>query len=238
MVNTKHDTGGYDRSCYQREIFDGNALYDAYIKAKKGSDWKPQVQKFEMTYLLSLAKVQQDLKDETYEFLPGTRFIINERGKTRCITGEQIQDRVVKHVLCDEVITPAIRKHLIYDNGASLEGKGIAFTRRRLETHLHRFYSKHGSNDGYILLIDFSKYYDNIQHDVLMKLFSKYITDGRALRLLQRIIDREKIDVSYMTDEEYAHCMEMVFNSLEYEKIDRRLLTGKKFMRKHLNIGD
>lgn len=82
MVNTKHDTGGYDRSCYQREIFDGNALYDAYIKAKKGSDWKPQVQKFEMTYLLSLAKVQQDLKDETYEFLPGTRFIINERGKT------------------------------------------------------------------------------------------------------------------------------------------------------------
>ena len=238
MVNTKHDTGGYDRSCYQREIFDGNALYDAYIKAKKGSDWKPQVQKFEMTYLLSLAKVQQDLKDETYEFLPGTRFIINERGKTRCITGEQIQDRVVKHVLCDEVITPAIRKHLIYDNGASLEGKGIAFTRRRLETHLHRFYSKHGSNDGYILLIDFSKYYDNIQHDVLMKLFSKYITDGRALRLLQRIIDREKIDVSYMTDEEYAHCMEMVFNSLEYEKIDRRLLTGEKFMRKHLNIGD
>lgn len=238
MVNTKHDTGGYDRSCYQREIFDGNALYDAYIKAKKGSDWKPQVQKFEMTYLLSLAKVQQDLKDETYEFLPGTRFIINERGKTRCITGEQIQDRVVKHVLCDEVITPSIRKHLIYDNGASLEGKGIAFTRRRLETHLHRFYSKHGSNDGYILLIDFSKYYDNIQHDVLMKLFSKYITDGRALRLLQRIIDREKIDVSYMTDEEYAHCMEMVFNSLEYEKIDRRLLTGEKFMRKHLNIGD
>ena len=91
-----------DRSCYQREIFDGNALYDAYIKAKKGSDWKPQVQKFEMTYLLSLAKVQQDLKDETYEFLPGTRFIINERGKTRCITGEQIQDRVVKHVLCDQ----------------------------------------------------------------------------------------------------------------------------------------
>lgn len=70
MVNTKHDTGGYDRSCYQREIFDGNALYDAYIKAKKGSDWKPQVQKFEMTYLLSLAKVQQDLKDETYEFYP------------------------------------------------------------------------------------------------------------------------------------------------------------------------
>ena len=51
MVNTKHDTGGYDRSCYQREIFDGNALYDAYIKAKKGSDWKPQVQKLSLIHI-------------------------------------------------------------------------------------------------------------------------------------------------------------------------------------------
>lgn len=33
-------------------------------------------------------------------------------------------------------------------------------------------------------------------------------------------------------------CMNEVFNSLEHDKIDRRLLTGEKFMEKHLNIGD
>lgn len=139
---------------------------------------------------------------------------------------------------CDEIITPAVRKYLIYDNGASQEGKGIDFTRRGLETHLHKFYNQYHSNEGYVLLIDFSKYYDNIWHDTLMDLFSRYIDDEAALRLLERIIDRAKVDVSYMTDEEYSRCMDTVFNSLEYSKIDKSLLTGEKFMAKHLNIGD
>lgn len=41
-----------------------------------------------------------------------------------------------------------------------------------------------------------------------------------------------------MTDEEYAGCMDGLFNSLEYEKVDRALRTGKRYMYKHLNIGD
>lgn len=238
MVNAKHDTGGYDRSCYQREIFDGNALYEAYIRAKKGSDWKPQVQKFEMNYLMELAKIQQDLESMTYEFLPTTNFTIHERGNTRRITGEQIHDRIVKHALCDEVLNPSVERFLIYDNGASIKGKGIAFTRNRLVTHLRRYYMKHGSNDGYILLIDFSKYYDNIRHDVLMELFEKYVTDEHALWLLRKAIDRSKVDVSYMTDDEYEDCLNRLFNSLLYQNIDKSLLTGEKFMAKHLNIGD
>lgn len=238
MVNTKHDTTSYENCSYKREIFDGNALYDAFIKAKRGSDWKPQVQKFEMTYLLGLSKIQKELQDGSYEFLPPSTFILNERGKTRFVNGEQIPDRIVKHSLCDEVLIPTVRRYLIYDNGASLENKGIDFTRRRLLTHLHRYYIQHGSNDGYVLLIDFSKYYDNIRHDILMELFEKYIDDECALWLLRKIIDRSKVDVSYMDDEEYEVCMDTIFNSLEYQHIDADLLTGEKFMAKHLNIGD
>ena len=139
---------------------------------------------------------------------------------------------------CDEVLTPAIKDHLIYDNGASQKGKGIDFTRRRLEAHLHRFFRENQSNDGYILLMDFSKYYDNIRHDKLMELFEKYVDDDTALWFLEKIVDNEKVDVSYMSDEEYESAMDDVFNSLEHEKVDKSLLTGKKFLRKHLNIGD
>ena len=236
MVNTKHDTTSYENCSCQREIYDGNALYDAYLRAKSGSDWKPQVQRYEMTYLLDLSKMQRELKEHTYEFQPSTNFVINERGKTRPITGEQIRDRIAKHSLCDEVLTPAIKDHLIYDNGASQKGKGI--DRRRLEAHLHRFFRENQSNDGYILLMDFSKYYDNIRHDKLMELFEKYVDNDTALWFLEKIVDNEKVDVSYMTDEEYESAMDDVFNSLEYDKVDKSLLTGKKFLRKHLNIGD
>lgn len=244
VVNTKHDTHTYEctrlsgESGYQREIFDGNVLYESFIRAKQGSDWKTQVQKFEMNYLLELAALQKELASGEYKFLPNTEFTIHERGKKRLITGEQIRDRVAKHALCDEILTPAVQKYLIYDNSASQVGKGIDFARKRLLTHLRKYYYQHQTNEGYILLIDFSKYYDNIRHDRLMEQFEKYIHDENALNFLRRVIDRSKVDVSYMTDEEYAECMDGLFNSLEYEQIDRSLLTGERYMYKHLNIGD
>lgn len=239
-VNTKHDAASYESlSGYQREIlYDANALYQAFLNAKRGSDWKPQVQKYEMNYLINLANMQEEIKNYTYQFLPSTDFVINERGKTRVIHGEQMPDRTIKHVLCDEVLNPEIAKYLIFDNAASQKGKGIAFTRRRLLHHLQRYYRTYGNNEGYILLIDYSKYYDNIRHDVLMELFKKYIKDERALWLLQTTIERSKVDVSYMTDEEYENSMNSLFNSLEHEQVDKKLLTGKRMMNKHLNIGD
>lgn len=243
MVNTKHDTHSYESTSngergYQREIFDGNVLYESFIRAKQGSDWKPQVQKFEMNYLFELADLQTELVSGDYTFLPNTEFTIHERGKVRRITGEQIRDRVSKHALCDEILTPAVQKYLIYDNSASQVGKGIDFARKRLLTHLRKYYSQHKSNDGYILLIDFSKYYDNIRHDRLMEQFEKYIHDPNALNFLRKVVDRSKVDVSYMTDEEYAGCMDTLFNSLEYEQVDKTLRTGERYMYKHLNIGD
>jgi len=243
MVNTKHDTHSYESTSngergYQREIFDGNVLYESFIRAKQGSDWKSQVQKFEMNYLFELADLQTELVSGDYTFLPNMEFTIHERGKVRRITGEQIRDRVSKHALCDEILTPAVQKYLIYDNSASQVGKGIDFARKRLLTHLRKYYSQHKSNDGYILLIDFSKYYDNIRHDRLMEQFEKYIHDPNALNFLRKVVDRSKVDVSYMTDEEYAGCMDTLFNSLEYEQVDKTLRTGERYMYKHLNIGD
>ena len=195
-------------------------------------------ERFNMTYLLELSKMQRDLEYMEYEFLPTTNFTLHERGKLRRITGEQVQDRIVKHALCDEVLNPLIEPHLIYDNGASVVGKGIAFTRKRLLTRLWKYYAQHGSNEGYILLIDFSKYYDNIRHDVLLKLFEQYVDDEHALWLLRKTVERSRIDVSYMSDEEYEHCLDKLFDSLLYQYMNPKLFTGEKFMGKHLNIGD
>ena len=238
MVNTSYDTDGYDRTRYQRDIFNGNALYEAFLLAKRGSDWKPQVQKFEMTYLLELARMQRELEERTYEFSPTTEFELNERGKLRLVNGEQIRDRVVKHSLSDNLLFPKLQNFLIYDNGASIKGKGIDFTRKRLLTHLNKYYINNGSNEGYILLIDFSKYYDNIRHDVLLDLYREHIDYDDALWLLEMTLKQSEVDVSYLTDEEYEDCLNVLFNSIVYHKIDKALKTGDKFMAKHLNLGD
>ena len=78
----------------------------------------------------------------------------------------------------------------------------------------------------------------SIRHDVLMELFGRYVDNDHALWLLGKTVERSKVDVSYMTDEEYENCLNTVFNSLLYHYINKSLLTGEKFMGKHLNIGD
>ena len=146
-------------------IYDANSLYRAYVRSKQNSAWKPQVQSYEMNFLTEIAKAQRELMNQTYKTLEPTHFIISERGKTRPITGEQMRDRVVHHSICDNVLTPTLRKYLIYDNGVSLEGKGMGFTRGRILTHLRKYYAANRTNKGYVLLIDFSKYYGRYMDD-------------------------------------------------------------------------
>ena len=73
---------------------------------------------------------------------------------------------------------------MIYDNGASLKNKGIDFSRERFEKHLHMYYREHGSNDGYVLLMDYSKFYDNIPHETAYNAVAKHVKDDFSLWLL------------------------------------------------------
>lgn len=238
--NTKRDAASYDCCSYMHEILaDGNRLYEAMMRARRSSSWKQPVQRFMMDYLLGLGEIRDQLRDGTYEFHPTHQFTISERGKTRRITSEEFEDRIVKHSLCDNIITPAISPHLIYDNGASIEGKGIDFTRSRVERHLHKYYSTYHTNKGYVLLFDFSKYYDNMLHSHVYDTISKYVDgDPFIMNLVSKILKRQEIDVSYLSDDEFSNCLNVLFNSLEYANVDKSLLVGEKMMQKHMDIGD
>lgn len=226
------------QDCNESALVDLNNLLEAYYKSRKGSRWKHQVQQFELHLFSNLMSIHNDLMEDVYQFSPTNEFVLNERGHIRFVTASHVRDRVTTHVLCDEVLNPTLLKYLIYDNGASQTGKGIDFSRRRLMTHLHRYYNHYGTNEGYILLMDFSKYYDNIWHSILLDRFKTYITDPVALKYIEQLLHREEIDVSYMDDSEYAICMTELFNSIDYQSIDRSLRTGEKMMAKHLEIGD
>ena len=116
-------------------------------------------------------------------------FTLHERGKIRRIKSIHISERIVQKCLCDYALTPILSNPLIYDNGASVKGKGVHFAIKRLITHLSRFYRKNGnSNEGYCLSIDFSKFFDSIDHDVLFKMLDKEIQDKRVLDLTKRFI--------------------------------------------------
>lgn len=223
---------------YEEIVSDANNLYKAYRASIKGSKWKETTQKFMMNFLRYIFSIQEELLNRTLQNGPTEEFSLSERGRVRPITSIQIKDRIVRHALCDEIILPEVKKHIIYDNGASIKGRGISHQRFRFEVHLRKYYRLYG-NDGWILFGDFSKFYDNIIHEIAKRELLKLFDDDEFIDwLLTLIFDGFKIDVSYMTDEEYANCMESTFNKNEYRKIPKEKLTGEKWMAKSVNIGD
>lgn len=223
---------------YEEIVCDANNLYKAYKVSVKSSKWKETTQRFMMNFLRYIFEIQEDLLNRTLKNGPTQEFTLHERGRIRPITSIQIRDRIVRHTLCDEVILPEIKKHIIYDNCASIKGRGIGLQRKRFEIHLHKYYQEYG-NDGWILFGDFSKFYDNIIHEIAKRELLKLFDDDEFIDwLLTLIFEGFKIDVSYMSDEEYASCMDDTFNKLEYRKVPKKLLTGEKWMEKSVNIGD
>lgn len=223
---------------YEEIVCDANNLYRAYKTSVKNSKWKETTQKFMMNFLRYIFEIQDDLINRTLQNGPTQEFTLSERGRIRPITSIQIRDRIVRHVLCDEVLLPEVRKHIIYDNCASIKGRGISQQRKRFEIHLHKYYQEYG-NEGWILFGDFSKFYDNIIHETAKRELLRLFDDDEFIDwILTLIFDGFKIDVSYMSEEEYASCMTDTFNKLEYRKIPKEQLTGEKWMEKSVNIGD
>lgn len=128
------------------------------------------------------------LQDGTYRSKGFYEFDIMERGKARHIKSVHISERVVQKCLCDYSLVPMLTRRFIYDNGACTKGKGIDFAINRLRRHLHEYFRKYG-NDGYVLVFDFSKYFDRINHEILKEKIANVYKDERLIKLVSMFID-------------------------------------------------
>ena len=219
-------------------LTDLNLLYESYIASMKGSAWKEEPQRFEIDFLTEIVKLKHEIDSRTYRTSPGIEFELNERGKIRHIHGARMRDRVVRHALCDGELSVALYPYLIYNNGASQKGKGLSFARKLFVRDLHNYWLEHRSNEGYVGFVDLSKFYDNIRHDKIREMVLPLLSE-EAGWLLDEILRHFEIDVSYMTQDEYARCMDVKFDSLRYyENIPMEARTGEKYMQKGVDIGD
>jgi retron-type reverse transcriptase len=168
---------------------DGDKLYQAYKLCRHGVNWKESTQRYEMNALRNVLDTQKKLIARESVQSGFVEFDLYERGKARHIRSIHISERVVQKCLCDNILVPILSRPLIYDNGATMKGKGIHFSIRRLVAHLSKFYKSNGfSNNGYVLVVDFRKFFDNIRHDILLKMLNDHIADPDVRELLRRFI--------------------------------------------------
>lgn len=169
------------------KICDFQNLFKAHKKARLGKRHKKDVILFEANLSENLWNIKNSLENHTYKVGGYKKFLIYDP-KKREIQALSYYDRIVQHVLCDEVLTPFFDKRLIYDNCACRIGKGNHFALDRLSCFMKQHYKNYGAN-GYVLKCDIKKYFSSIHHQVLKNQLEKIIPDKNILKLLFNIID-------------------------------------------------
>ena len=145
-------------------VFSYGNLYKAYRKCRRGVAWKRSTQRYVFQAPLLVHRTHNRLMNGTFRSDGFYEFNIYERGKARHIRSVTMSERVVQRCLCDNALVPMIDRTFIYDNGATQVNKGYHFSMDRLKVHLQKHYRKHGT-EGYILLYDFSKFFDRVDHE-------------------------------------------------------------------------
>ena len=164
--------GQYDK------VFSFGNLYRAYKGARRNVGWKPSTKRFVAFAPGNVWKLYDELQRGVYKSDGFTEFDIHERGKARHIRAVKISERIVQKCLNRFCLTPLLSRSFIYDNGASLPGKGQCFTMERIKQKLRRHIRRCGP-EGWTLTFDFKGYFDNLDHGVIFAILDRAIADER-----------------------------------------------------------
>lgn len=168
-------------------ICDFENLYRAYKKAKAGKGFNGSSAKFQIMNLEGLHILKEQLENQTYRMNPYNEFKVYEP-KERVIKSCSFKDKVVQHCLCDNVLHPRLESEFIRTNYAGQIGKGTHFGIDCLKEQMLDFYNQHGI-DGWILKCDITKFFYQIDHDILKDIVDYYFQDDYTKWLNHLLID-------------------------------------------------
>ncbi|MFH1978126.1 MAG: reverse transcriptase/maturase family protein [Candidatus Aenigmatarchaeota archaeon] len=148
--------------------------------------------------------------------------------KTRVISASDFRDRVVHHALFN-IIEPIFEKTFIHDSYASRKNKGTHKAIERFD-EFKRKTARNGkliknakTNNiviGYVLKADIKHYFDSVDHEVMINIIKKKISDKHVLWLVKKILDNHNtkmpckgMPIGNLTSQTFAN---VYLNSLDY----------------------
>lgn len=162
-------------------------LYKAYCKAKRGKSFNGSCAKFQTMSLEGLHMLKEQLENQTYRMNPYNEFKVYEP-KERVIKSCSFKDKVVQHCLCDEILHPKLYNEFIRTNYAGQIGKGTHFGMDCLKEHMLNFHKTHELN-GWILKCDITKFFYQIDHEILKDIVDYHFEDEYTRWLNHLFID-------------------------------------------------
>lgn len=151
-----------------------------HVKANRGAGGidKVSIKDFEENKEKYLNEILYELKMKTYKATSARRvYILKKNGKLRPLGIPTIKDRIIQQALVD-ILTPFFESNVFHENSCGFRPeRGTELAIKKVVTRLEYDY-------WYIYDFDIKGCFDNIPHKKLMKVLSKYISDGTVLDMI------------------------------------------------------
>lgn len=174
-------------------IISAENLFAAWEVFKSDKRNKPDVAEFEQKVEQHIFQMRRDLRDKTYKHGPYYGFWVHDP-KRRRIHKATVRDRVLHHAIF-RIINPIFEPTFIPTSFSCRMGKG---THKGVESvrDMLRAESKNGAKQCWVLKCDVRKFFDSVDHSVLLGILKRPVEDADAFGLLTKIVE------SYSTTED------------------------------------
>ena len=164
-----------------QRIIDAENIRAGWFAFRKKHSKMPAVLKFERELDKNLESIRRRLANGTWEPSDYHQFRVYEP-KPRTISCVPVWDRVVHHALC-RVVAPLMERRFIDQSYACRKGKGSHMAVKRAR--------ELAKKSRYFLKIDVRKYFDNVDHEILLGIMRGMFREKEVNGLVRKIVEKE-----------------------------------------------
>lgn len=161
-------------------------LFSAWEEFRRDKKNKADVLEFEKNLEKEIFSLHRELKSHTYRHSGYTGFYISDP-KRRHIHKANVRDRVLHHAIM-RTLYPIYENTFINNSFSCRIGKGTHKGVQALRSMLYKA-SKNNTRNVYILKCDIEKFFDSVNHEILLSILQLKVKDKDLLNLLKEVVD-------------------------------------------------
>jgi retron-type reverse transcriptase len=211
------------------KIIDPETLFLAWKEFRDGKSKKPDVLLFEQELEQNIFKLARELKNKTYKHDKYSDFYISDP-KRRHIHKATVRDRVLHHAVVmnlNNIFEPTF----IANSFSCRVGKGSHKGVNTLRSMIRKE-SKNDTKQCYILKCDVQKFFDSIDHGILLSFLRRKIKDPDTMWLIENVVESytsEKSDLFHRRGVPIGNLTSQLFANVYMNEFDQ-------FMKNKLRI--
>ena len=221
----KHAGGfrNYDFNLFERIISLEN-LFSAWNEFRLGKEGKLDVQEFGLDIEDNIFELHEALKSNSYVHSPYKSFYLHDP-KLRHIFKARVRDRILHHAIV-KIIGPIFEKSFIFDSYSSRKNKGTHKAIDRFRYFAQKL-SRNNSRTIWILKCDIKKFFDSVNHDIIIYQIRDKVKDEKAVELMKNIVD--SISTRENSGIPLGNLTSQLFSNIYLDNFDQ-------FIKRHLRL--